>query len=61
MSGVGSISQLHSGWSLRFMDYDNDGWKDLLVAEGHDMDNIQLVSPKNISPDALSAPPVTAA
>ena len=45
LSGVSSISQLHSGWSLRFMDYDNDGWKDLLIAQGHDMDNIQTVSP----------------
>ena len=35
------MSQLHSGWSLRFMDYDNDGWKDLLIAQGHDMDNIE--------------------
>lgn len=43
--GLASISQFHSGWSLRFMDYDNDGWKDLLVAQGHDMDNIQTVSP----------------
>ena len=44
-SGVGANSQFHSGWSLRFMDYDNDGLKDLLIAQGHDMDNIQLVSP----------------
>ncbi|HUX43763.1 MAG TPA: CRTAC1 family protein [Terracidiphilus sp.] len=43
--GLTQSSQLHSGWSLRFMDYDNDGWKDLLIAQGHDMDNIQLVSP----------------
>ena len=42
---LGSITQRHSGWSLRFMDYDNDGWKDLLIAQGHDMDNIELVSP----------------
>ena len=45
LSGVGAISQRHSGWSLRFLDYDNDGWKDLLIAQGHDMDNIELVSP----------------
>ena len=44
-TGVGNVSRLHSGWSLRFIDYDNDGWKDLLIAQGHDMDNIQLVSP----------------
>jgi len=43
--GLAGASQLHSGWSLRFMDYDNDGWKDLLIAQGHDMDNIQIVSP----------------
>jgi len=43
--GLAGASQLHSGWSLRFMDYDNDGWKDLLIAQGHDMDNIQTVSP----------------
>jgi hypothetical protein len=46
LTGISSISQLHSGWSLRFMDYDNDGWKDLFIAQGHDMDNIELVSPQ---------------
>ena len=44
-SGLTSATQMHSGWSLRFMDYDNDGWKDLFIAQGHDMDNIQVVSP----------------
>ena len=39
------MSQLHSGWSLRFLDYDNDGWKDLLVAQGHDLDTIERISP----------------
>jgi hypothetical protein len=43
--GLGSASQPYSGWSVRFLDYDNDGWKDLLIAQGHDMDNIQVVSP----------------
>jgi hypothetical protein len=45
-TGLGTMSQLHSGWSLRFMDYDNDGWKDLLITQGHDMDNIEMVSPR---------------
>ncbi len=45
-SGLGGISLLHSGWSARFVDYDNDGWKDLLIAQGHDLDTIQLMFPQ---------------
>ncbi|HTW80373.1 MAG TPA: CRTAC1 family protein [Terracidiphilus sp.] len=45
-SGLGAMSMLHSGWSLRFMDYDNDGWKDLLIAQGHDLDTIQKSFPQ---------------
>jgi len=45
-TGVGAMSQVHSGWGAHFVDYDNDGWKDLLVAQGHDMDNIEIVSPQ---------------
>jgi hypothetical protein len=25
----------HLGWGTRFIDYDNDGWKDLLLVNGH--------------------------
>ena len=45
-TGMGRISMLHSGWGLRLMDYDNDGWKDLLIAQGHDLDTIDLTSPQ---------------
>jgi hypothetical protein len=44
-SGVGRITLLHSGWGVRFMDYDNDGWKDLLIAQGHDLDTIEAQYP----------------
>ncbi|PYX31870.1 MAG: RNA-binding protein, partial [Acidobacteria bacterium] len=44
-SGLGPITRTHSGWGVRFFDYDNDGLKDLLVAQGHDLDTIQLTSP----------------
>ena len=45
-SGMGRMSMLHSGWGLRLIDYDNDGWKDLLIAQGHDLDTIDLTSPQ---------------
>jgi enediyne biosynthesis protein E4 len=45
MSGVGGATLPYSGWSTRFFDYDNDGWKDLFVAQGHVMDTIEKTSP----------------
>src|ERR1700733_1510540 len=44
-SSVSRITLRHSGWGLRFMDYDNDGWKDLLIAQGHDLDTIEKSFP----------------
>jgi enediyne biosynthesis protein E4 len=45
-TGVAASTLLHSGWGLRFMDYDNDGWKDLLIAQGHDLDTIEKSFPQ---------------
>jgi hypothetical protein len=39
------MSFAHSGWGVRFLDYDNDGWKDLIIAQGHDLDNIESTFP----------------
>jgi enediyne biosynthesis protein E4 len=44
-SGIGQMTALHSGWGVHFLDYDNDGWKDLLVVQGHDLDTIELSYP----------------
>jgi hypothetical protein len=44
-SGIGRMTMTHSGWGIRFLDYDNDGWKDLLFAQGHDLDTIELTFP----------------
>ncbi len=45
LSGIGRATLRYSGWSTRFVDLDNDGWKDLFVAQGHVMDNIEVTSP----------------
>jgi len=44
-SGIARVTMAHSGWGVRFLDYDNDGWKDLLVAQGHDLDTVELSYP----------------
>jgi hypothetical protein len=44
-SGVGGATLAFSGWSARLFDYDNDGWKDIFVAQGHVMDTIEKTSP----------------
>jgi hypothetical protein len=46
MSGIGGMTLLHSGWGIHFLDYDNDGLKDLLITQGHDLDTIQLNFPQ---------------
>jgi len=43
--GLGASTMSHSGWGAKWIDYDNDGWLDLFVAQGHVMDNIQLTEP----------------
>ena len=44
-SGLGRMTMKHSGWGARFIDYGNDGWKGLLINQGHDLDTIQLTFP----------------
>ena len=53
--GVGGATLPYSGWSTRLVDFDNDGWKDLFVAQGHVMDTIELTSPNLHVPAAAAA------
>ncbi|MEW6130874.1 MAG: CRTAC1 family protein [Acidobacteriota bacterium] len=43
-SGVGQITLLNSGWGARFVDLDNDGWRDIFVAQSHVLDTIEKTS-----------------
>jgi len=45
-TGIAKATTLHSGWGVRFVDFDNDGWKDLLIAQGHDLDTIEKTAPQ---------------
>lgn len=46
VSGLAPMTLLHSGWGIHFLDYDNDGRKDLLIAQGHDLDTVELNYPQ---------------
>ncbi|HKN62416.1 MAG TPA: VCBS repeat-containing protein, partial [Candidatus Acidoferrales bacterium] len=45
-SGLGQTNILDSSFGARFFDWDNDGWRDLLVTNGHILDNIKLYHPE---------------
>ena len=40
-SGVSQATRMMSGWGLRFFDYDNDGWPDLILSNGHPDDAVE--------------------
>jgi hypothetical protein len=44
-SGIGQSNYRNSSFGARFFDFDNDGWRDLLVINGHILDNIAIYHP----------------
>jgi enediyne biosynthesis protein E4 len=42
-TGLGELTAGSSGWGVGLEDLDNDGWKDLLVAQSHVLDNVEAI------------------
>jgi hypothetical protein len=48
-SGIGRLSRRYSGWSNNFIDYDNDGWKDIYSANG----DVDYIGPNSAQHDTM--------
>jgi hypothetical protein len=44
-SGLGPGSLPYVGWGTEFFDFDNDGWKDVFVANGHTESDAEKIDP----------------
>jgi hypothetical protein len=41
-TGFGALSGNSSGWGVGLEDFDNDGWKDVFIVQGHVFDNVHM-------------------
>ena len=53
LSGIKRASYPFVHWGVHFLDYDNDGWVDLLMVNGHVLDNAELVGSAHAQPALL--------
>lgn len=44
-TGLAEITARLSGWSVKFADFNHDGWKDLFAAQSHVLDNVEMMEP----------------
>jgi hypothetical protein len=44
-AGFGTLSGNVSGWGIGLEDFDNDGWKDIFIVQGHVIDTVDQLSP----------------
>ena len=49
-AGIAEYTHRYLGWGIGFLDYNNDGYKDIFVANGHTMDNIAEVDRSTTTP-----------
>lgn len=43
-SGLAGLTVRSSGWGVAMEDFDNDGWRDLFVAQSHVLDNVERMN-----------------
>jgi len=53
LSGIKRASYPYVHWGVHFLDYDNNGWVDLLMVNGHVLDNAELVGSAHAQPPLL--------
>ncbi len=53
LSGIKRASYPYVHWGVHFLDYDNDAWPDLLMVNGHVLDNAELVGSTHAQPALL--------
>jgi len=44
-TGLAAMTSGSSGWGVGLEDFNNDGWKDLFVAQSHVLDNVERIDP----------------
>jgi len=52
-AGLGTVTFTKLGWGVGFIDYDNDGWKDIFIAQGHIYPQADKAGNKWNQPDML--------
>ena len=54
-TGLAAATARSSGWGAGLYDFDNDGWKDLFVSQGHVLDNVERINSglRYLEPPAL--------
>jgi enediyne biosynthesis protein E4 len=54
-TGLAELTARNSGWGVGLVDFDNDGWKDLFVAQSHVLDNVEKINSwlRYLEPPAL--------
>ncbi|MGD0124391.1 MAG: CRTAC1 family protein [Terriglobia bacterium] len=52
-AGLGTVTFTKLGWGVGFVDYDNDGWQDIFIAQGHIYPQADKAGNSWLQPDML--------